>query len=79
MKIAPGIHLIPGTIGGRPLQLSLLVGSERVVLLDTGCAGDPQGFLWARAPPPYCSATGRMLSEPAIFGAGAAQRWPCPK
>ena len=47
MEIAPGIHLIPGTIGGRPLQLSLLVGSERVVLLDTGCAGDPPGFISA--------------------------------
>ncbi len=47
MEIAPGIHLIPGTVGVRPLQLSLLVGSERRVLLDTGCAGDPEGFISA--------------------------------
>jgi NAD(P)-dependent dehydrogenase (short-subunit alcohol dehydrogenase family)/glyoxylase-like metal-dependent hydrolase (beta-lactamase superfamily II) len=48
MQIAPGIYLLAGTVGGRPLQLSLLVGSERRVLLDTGCAGDPQGFISAR-------------------------------
>jgi glyoxylase-like metal-dependent hydrolase (beta-lactamase superfamily II) len=54
MEIAPGIHLIPGTVGPRPLQLSLLVGAERVVLLDTGCAGDPERFIyptWQPRPP----------------------------
>jgi len=42
MEIAPGIHMIPGAVGTRPLQLSLLLGSERCVLLDTGCAPDPE-------------------------------------
>lgn len=41
MEIAPAIHLISGTVGPRPLQLFLLCGSRRRVLLDTGCAPDP--------------------------------------
>ena len=42
MEIAPNIHLISGLIGTRPLQLYLLNGTERRVLLDTGCAPDPE-------------------------------------
>jgi NAD(P)-dependent dehydrogenase (short-subunit alcohol dehydrogenase family)/glyoxylase-like metal-dependent hydrolase (beta-lactamase superfamily II) len=45
MEIAPGIHLIEGTVGGRPLQLFLLRGADRTVLLDTGCAPDPEGLI----------------------------------
>lgn len=46
MEIAPGVHLIPGVVGGRPLQLTLLRGEWRTVLLDTGCAGDPERFIF---------------------------------
>lgn len=42
MEIAPGIHMITGTVGTRPLQLFLLNGEHRRVLLDTGCAPDPE-------------------------------------
>lgn len=42
MEIAPDIHLIPGSVGTRPLQLFLLRGDTHVVLLDTGTATDPQ-------------------------------------
>jgi NAD(P)-dependent dehydrogenase (short-subunit alcohol dehydrogenase family)/glyoxylase-like metal-dependent hydrolase (beta-lactamase superfamily II) len=45
VEIAPGIHLIPGTVGTRPLQLFLLIGQERAVLLDTGCAPDPERLI----------------------------------
>ena len=46
MEIAPNIHLIPGTIGARPLQLFLLVGETRTLLLDTGTADDPAQFIF---------------------------------
>ncbi len=42
MEIAPGIHMIEGTVGERPLQLFLLNGEERRVLVDSGCAPDPE-------------------------------------
>ncbi|MGH2508062.1 MAG: hypothetical protein ACRDHZ_11760, partial [Ktedonobacteraceae bacterium] len=42
MEIAQGIHMLPGTVGTRPLQLYLLRGSQRTVLLDSGCAPDPE-------------------------------------
>jgi glyoxylase-like metal-dependent hydrolase (beta-lactamase superfamily II) len=32
-------------VGGRPLQLPLLIGSERVVLIDSGSASDPDAFI----------------------------------
>ena len=41
MEISPGIHMIGGQVGTRPLQLFLLAGADRHVLLDTGCAPDP--------------------------------------
>jgi glyoxylase-like metal-dependent hydrolase (beta-lactamase superfamily II) len=46
MEISPGIYLIAGTVGGRPLQLFLLRGPERTVLLDTGCAPDPEQIIF---------------------------------
>lgn len=46
MEIAPGIHLISGLVGTRPLQLYLLRGAGRCVLLDTGCAPDPDRIIY---------------------------------
>lgn len=45
MEIARGIHIIPGTIGQRPLQLALLRGELRCVLLDSGTAQDPERII----------------------------------
>src|SRR5258706_6154909 len=58
MEIAPGIHLIPGVVGTRPLQLFLLLGSERRVLLDTGCAPDPERLI-----APYLAMLGLQPSD----------------
>ncbi len=46
MEIAPDIHMIEGVVAGRPLQLYLLRGRDRTVLLDTGCAPDPEKFIF---------------------------------
>jgi glyoxylase-like metal-dependent hydrolase (beta-lactamase superfamily II) len=59
MEIAPGIHLIAGVVGTRPLQLFLLAGQDRTVLLDTGCAPDPERYIF-----PYLHSIG--LSPAAI-------------
>lgn len=53
MEIAPGIHLIAGLVGARPLQLYLLRGASCCLLLDTGCAPDPDKFIF-----PYLRALG---------------------
>lgn len=45
MELAPGIHMIVGAVGTRPLQLFLLRGQDRCVLLDTGCAPDPERLI----------------------------------
>lgn len=37
--------LLCGEVGGRPLQLPLLRGSEGLLLLDTGCASDVEGLI----------------------------------
>ncbi len=39
-KLYEGGYLIHGTVGGRALQLTLLVGRDQTVLIDTGCASD---------------------------------------
>jgi len=39
-KINDAVHLIEGEVGGRPLHLPLIQGSERILLVDTGCASD---------------------------------------
>lgn len=46
MEISPGIHMISGQVGTRPLQLFLLAGADRRVLLDTGCAPDPERLVF---------------------------------
>ena len=53
MELAHGIHMISGTVGTRPLQLFLLWGEQRRVLLDTGCAPDPERLVF-----PYLSSVG---------------------
>jgi glyoxylase-like metal-dependent hydrolase (beta-lactamase superfamily II) len=40
-----GVHLLHGEVGGRPLQLPLLVGPWRSLLIDTGCASDVSGLI----------------------------------
>lgn len=39
-KLYDGAYLIHCTVGGRPLHLPLLVGTNQAVLIDTGSAGD---------------------------------------
>ena len=46
MEIAPGIHLISGMVGLRPLQLFLLTRKSRCVLVDTGCAHHPEEIIF---------------------------------
>jgi glyoxylase-like metal-dependent hydrolase (beta-lactamase superfamily II) len=46
MEIAPNIHLIAALVNTRPLQLFLLIGDERTLLLDTGCAPDPEKYIF---------------------------------
>ncbi|HEX3986353.1 MAG TPA: MBL fold metallo-hydrolase [Acidobacteriaceae bacterium] len=46
MEIAPDIHMISGLVGTRPLQLFLLRGHAQCVLLDTGCAPDPEQIIF---------------------------------
>src|SRR5690348_14528175 len=46
MEIVPVLHLIQGLVGSRPLQLYLLRGSKSCVLLDTGCAPDPDKIIF---------------------------------
>lgn len=45
VALADGAYLLQGTTGGRPLILPLLVGSEAVVLMDTGCASDVEALI----------------------------------
>ena len=42
MEIAPNVHKIDSVTGGRPLQLYLLVGSDRTVLVDAGGSSEPE-------------------------------------
>jgi glyoxylase-like metal-dependent hydrolase (beta-lactamase superfamily II) len=39
------VFFVEGEIGGRPLQLVYLKGRNASILLDTGCAGDPQKII----------------------------------
>jgi glyoxylase-like metal-dependent hydrolase (beta-lactamase superfamily II) len=61
MEIAPGIHMIVGTVGGRPLQLYLLRGRDRTVLMDTGCAPDPEKVIF-----PYLEGLGLKPTNVAV-------------
>ncbi len=53
MEISPGIHMIPALVGKRPLQLFLLIGDDRILLMDTGCAPDPEKYIF-----PYLRSVG---------------------
>jgi glyoxylase-like metal-dependent hydrolase (beta-lactamase superfamily II) len=53
MEIAPGIHRIESDLGARFMCQYLFVGSERVLLLDTGVAATPREVLV-----PYCERLG---------------------
>jgi glyoxylase-like metal-dependent hydrolase (beta-lactamase superfamily II) len=44
MKVFDGVHMIQGEIGGRPLQLMLLIG-DKSLLMDTGCPPDPRKII----------------------------------
>jgi len=46
MEIAPNIHMIPALVGTRPLQLFLLTGDQHNLLVDTGCAPDPEKYIF---------------------------------
>lgn len=48
MEIASGIHRIDGVVGtaSSALSLYLLHGDIRTVLLDTGCAPDPERLIF---------------------------------
>jgi glyoxylase-like metal-dependent hydrolase (beta-lactamase superfamily II) len=58
MEIAPNIHMIPALVGTRPLQLFLLIGDDRTVLMDTGCAPDPEKYIF-----PYLKSIGRQPTD----------------
>ena len=44
-KLFDGVHTIEGEIGGRLLRLTVLIGEDGSVLLDTGCAADVEGLI----------------------------------
>jgi glyoxylase-like metal-dependent hydrolase (beta-lactamase superfamily II) len=44
-KLFDGVYMLQGEVGGRPLQLIYLKGQTASVLLDTGCASDPDKFI----------------------------------
>jgi len=45
MEIQPGVHRIESDLGERFMCQYLLVGEERIVLVDTGLAGTPEGVI----------------------------------
>lgn len=58
MEVFPNIFQITGTVGGRPLQLYLLRGQDRIMLVDSGCAGDPQNLI-----APYLTRLGLNITD----------------
>ena len=44
-QLFDGVHLIHGIVGGRPLTLTLLIGSEKSLLMDTGCSSDVESII----------------------------------
>src|ERR1043165_3550321 len=44
-SLFPGVYLLHSVVGNRPLAIPLLVGSKRALLVDTGCAGDPEKLI----------------------------------
>jgi glyoxylase-like metal-dependent hydrolase (beta-lactamase superfamily II) len=58
MEVAPGIHRIDSVTGGRPLQLYLLVGGDRTVLVDAGGSSEPENVIF-----PYLEGIGLTPSD----------------
>lgn len=46
-QLFENVFLLEGEVGGRPLQLIYLQGADASLLLDTGCADDPERFILA--------------------------------
>ena len=46
METAPNAQRIDSVTGGRPLQLYLLVGDDRTVLVDSGGSCEPENFIF---------------------------------
>lgn len=44
-ELHPGVYLINGDVGGRPLALPLLRGDDQSILMDTGCASDVERLI----------------------------------
>ncbi len=44
-QLFEGVFLLEGDVGGRPLNLLYLQGSQASILWDTGCANDPERFI----------------------------------
>ncbi|MCO6452881.1 MAG: MBL fold metallo-hydrolase [Caldilineales bacterium] len=44
-QLFDGVFMLEGEVGGRPLQLVYLQGDIASILLDTGCANDPESFI----------------------------------
>lgn len=58
MEIAPGIHRIEAPLGDRFVCMYLLVGAERMLLIDTGLASMPGAILV-----PYMEKAGLNIAE----------------
>lgn len=58
MEIAPNVYRIDSETGGRPLQLYLLVGDDRTVLVDAGGSSEPENVIF-----PYLKGLGLTPSD----------------
>lgn len=58
MEILPGIHHVEGTFGGRYLFQHVLVGKERILLVDTGIDSTPEELIF-----PYLEGIGRSRRD----------------
>ncbi len=58
MEILPGIHRLEGSFGGRYLFQHVLVGEERILLVDTGIESTPDELIF-----PYIERIGRARGD----------------
>lgn len=58
MEILPGIHRVEGTFGGRYLFQHILVGEERILLVDTGIDSTPEELIF-----PYLERIGHARDD----------------
>src|ERR687883_565066 len=76
MEILPNVHRIESDLEERFMCQYLLVGVERIVLVDTGLAGTPQEVITSHADVDHCGGN-RSLKEmnPELrFSCGEADR-----